>query len=145
MTSTDRDALRQQLIAHEGTHRQGNRLMPYVDSVGKITIGYGRNLSDAGISEAEARQFLDADINNAILDCTVFPWFPDLDTVRQRAIVDLCFNMGLPRLKGFVKMLDAMARQDWTAAAHELLDSTYAQQVGKRARTLAAMLRTGEA
>lgn len=139
MTSTDRDALRQQLIAHEGL-----RLRPYVDSVGKITIGVGRNLSDKGISEAEARQFLDADINNAILDMSTFPWFADLDVVRQRALLDLCFNLGLPRLKGFVLMLDAVARKDWGTAAHELLDSHYAQQVGKRARTLAAMLRDGQ-
>ena len=140
MTSTDRDALRSQLMLHEGL-----RLFPYVDSVGKITVGVGRNLTDKGISDAEARQFLDADINDAILDCTSFPWFPDLDPVRQRAVVDLCFNMGLPRLQGFVKMLAAIGRQDWNTAAHELLDSRYAQQVGKRASTLAHMLRTGEA
>ncbi len=140
MTSTDREALREQLRLHEGV-----RLFPYVDSVGKITIGCGRNLSDKGISEAEARQFLDADINNAILDMATFPWFATLDPVRQRALVDLCFNIGLPRLRGFRKMLDACARQEWTRAAHELLDSTYAEQVGKRARTLAHMLKTGEA
>jgi lysozyme len=140
MTSTDRDALRQQLATHEGV-----RLFPYVDSVGKITIGIGRNLTDRGITDAEARLFLDADINSAIRDCTGFPWFPDLDPVRQRAIVDLCFNIGLPRLRGFTKMLTAMARSEWDAAAHELLDSRYAEQVGKRARTLAAMLRTGQA
>lgn len=140
MTSTDRDALRRQLMLHEGL-----RLFPYVDSVGKVTIGIGRNLSDRGISEAEARQFLDADINNAILDLTTFPWFADLDPVRQRAMVDLCFNIGLPRLRGFVKMLAAIERQEWDGAAHELMDSAYAVQVGKRARTLAAMLKTGEA
>src|SRR3990167_3700959 len=139
MTSTDREALRQQLILHESV-----RLFPYVDSVGKITIGCGRNLTDKGITDAEARQFLDTDINDAILDCTSFPWFPDLDVVRQRAVVDLCFNLGLPRLKGFIKMLEAIARKDWIAAEHELLDSRYEGQVGKRARTLGHMLRTGE-
>lgn len=139
MTSTDRDALRQQLIAHEGL-----RLKPYVDSVGKITVGVGRNLSDKGISEAEARLFLDADINNAVLDMTTFPWFPDLDPVRQRAFVDLCFNMGLPRLRGFSYMLAAAARGDWSACAKELLESRYAEQVGKRARTLARMIETGQ-
>lgn len=138
MTSTQRDALRRQLLEHEGM-----RLTPYVDTVGKITIGVGRNLTDRGISEDEARIFLDADINHAILDLTVFPWFPDLDPVRQRAMVDLCFNIGLPRLKGFIKMLAAIQRQEWDRAARELVDSKYAQQVGPRAQTLAAMLRTG--
>lgn len=140
MTSTDRDALRQQLTRHEGV-----RLLPYVDTAGKVTIGIGRNLTDRGITEAEARQFLDADINTALSDLSTFPWFAGLDVVRQRALIDLCFNIGLPRLKGFVKLLAALERHDWDAASVELLNSAYAAQVGQRARTLAAMLRTGQA
>lgn len=140
MTSADRDALRSQLIAHEGL-----RLMPYVDTVGKVTIGVGRNLTDRGISDAEARVLLDNDINIAINALVVFPWFPDLDPVRQRAFVDLCFNMGYPRLRTFAKMLDAAARHDWATASTELLESTYAQQVGVRAHEVAAMLRSGAA
>lgn len=140
MTSAERDALRAQLIKHEGL-----RLFPYVDAVGKTSIGVGRNLTDRGITDAEARFLLDNDINTAINALVVFPWFPDLDTVRQRAFVDLCFNLGLTRLRGFVKMLAAAERQDWTAAATALLDSRYHVQVGQRARTLAAMLETGTA
>ena len=103
----------------------------------------GRNLSDRGITEAEARYLLDNDINQAINDLTVFPWFPTLDAVRQRAFVDLCFNLGLPKLRGFVRLLAAAERGDWMAVSDELLTSSYAEQVGRRAVTLAAMLRTG--
>ena len=140
MTSAERDALRQQLIRHEGL-----TLRPYTDTVGKLTIGCGRNLTDRGITDAEARYLLDNDINVALNALAVFPWFAGLDAVRQRAYVDLCFNLGLPRLKGFVKMLDAASRHDWATAATELLDSAYAKQVGQRARTVAAQLRTGQA
>lgn len=140
MTSADRDALRTQLIAHEGL-----RLRLYVDTVGKATIGVGRNLTDRGISDAEARYLLDNDINDAITALLAFPWFPDLDTVRQRAFVDLCFNMGFTRLCRFGRMLDAAARGDWATASAELLNSQYAQQVGVRAHEVAAMLRSGEA
>ena len=140
MTSADRDALRQQLIQHEGV-----RLKPYTDTVGKLTIGCGRNLQDRGITEAEARYLLDNDINACIADLLSLVWFPDLDPVRQRVFVDLCFNLGVKRLREFTKMLDAAAAKDWPRAARELLDSKYAQQVGQRARTLAAMLETGEA
>lgn len=140
MTSQDRDALRQQLIHHEGL-----RLKAYRDSVGILTIGIGRNLEDRGITEAEARYLLDNDINACINDLLTFAWFPDLDPVRQRVFVDLCFNLGVKRLREFTKMLDAAARQDWPLAARELLDSRYAEQVGQRAQTLAAMLVTGRA
>lgn len=139
MTSTDRDALRAQLTKHEGLC-----LFPYVDTVGKLTIGVGRNLTDRGISDAEARYLLDNDINIAINALTVFPWFPNLDPVRQCAFVDLCFNLGLARLRGFTKMLAAAERADWSLVATELLDSRFAAQVGQRAQTLATMLRTGQ-
>lgn len=138
MTSEDRDALRQQLIRHEGL-----RLKPYTDTVGKLTIGVGRNLTDKGITHAEARYLLDTDITEAINALVTFPWFPDLDALRQRVFVDLCFNLGVTRLRTFTKMLAACERHDWPTAARELLDSTYATQVGQRARTLATMLRTG--
>lgn len=140
MTSEHRDALRRQLARHEGV-----RLKPYVDTVGKVTIGVGRNLTDVGISDAEARYLLDNDINTAINALVVFPWFPNLDPVRQRAFVDLCFNMGLPRLRGFPKMLAAAARADWPVVAAELRASKYAHQVGARAVTIARMLETGQA
>lgn len=139
MTSADRDALRLQLQTHEGV-----RLFPYTDTVGKLTIGIGRNLTDRGISDAEARYLLDNDIAIALNALAVFPWFPALDSVRQRAFVDLCFNLGLPRLRGFVQMLAAAARGDWDTCAAELLDSTYATQVKGRAITIASMLRTGK-
>lgn len=138
MTSADRDALRSQLIVHEGL-----RLKPYTDTVGKLTIGCGRNLTDTGISEAEARVLLDNDITAAITALVAFPWFPGLDPIRQRAFVDLCFNVGFARLRTFGKMLDAAARHDWATASAELLNSQYAQQVGVRAHEIAAMLRSG--
>ena len=138
MRATDLDALRQQLTAHENL-----RLFPYTDTVGKLTIGIGRNLTDRGISHAEARILLDNDINRTLDDLTVFAWFSLLDAVRQRVFVDLCFNMGLTRHLGFERMLAAAVAGQWETAAAELLDSRYAQQVGDRAVRLAAMLRTG--
>lgn len=138
MTSADREALRRQLMRHEGL-----RLKPYMDTVGTFTIGHGRNLESRGISEAEALYLLDNDIAACINDLVTLPWFADLDPVRQRVFVDLCFNLGIKRLLEFTKMLDAAVHKDWPRAARELMTSRYAEQVGQRARTLAAMLRTG--
>ena len=140
MTSEHRDALRQQLRQHEGWKQ-----FPYRDTVGKLSIACGRNLDDRGLSDDEIAYLLNNDINECFrqLDAS-FPWFFALDVVRQRVLVDLCF-MGIGKLRGFKKMLAAIERKDWETAADELLASRYADQVGQRAVTLAAMLDTGQA
>lgn len=130
--------LRAMLIRQEGL-----RLKPYVDSVGKITIGVGRNLTDTGILESEAYILLDNDILAATNEAQSFPFFAKLDSVRQDVLVDLVFNMGLPRVRGFVKMLAALADGDWEEAAAQMRDSKWATQVGNRALELAQMIRSG--
>ena len=52
----------------------------------------------------------------------------------QEALGDMSFNLGLPRLAGFKRMLAAIRRSDWNDAARELMDSRYANQVSNRAR-----------
>ncbi len=130
--------LRSQLREHEGV-----RLMPYSDSVGKLTIGCGRNLTDNGISQATCDQMLDEDIGRALDDLHTFAWFAELDEVRQRVLIDLVFNIGLPRLLGFRLMLAAVESGDYEEAAAQMLDSRWASQVQRRAIRLAAMMRTG--
>lgn len=133
------DQLRAMLIRQEGL-----RLKPYRDSVGKLTIGVGRNLEDDGIGESEAYLLLDNDIIKHTLDAQKIPFFSSLDPVRQDVLISLTFNMGLPRLFGFKLMLGALQIHDWQEAAKQLLDSKYAQQVGNRAQELAQMIRLGE-
>lgn len=129
--------LREQLERDEGL-----RLKPYRDSVGKLTIGYGRNLDDRGITRGEAALLLDHDITDAWNDVeAAFPWSRHLSEPRMGVLVNMAF-MGIGRLRGFVKMLAAMQRRDWKTAAAELLDSKYHQQVGLRAERLAEQLRT---
>jgi len=142
----DRAALRAQLRRHEGTGpmRQG-RFLPYRDTVGKLTIGYGRNLEDVGISQAEADFQLENDLDDrARMLASLLPWFSALDAVRQRALVDMAF-MGTAKLLTFRKMLAALGQGDYATAAAEARDSLWATQGGARAVTVARMLETGEA
>ncbi|RMH50503.1 MAG: lysozyme [Zetaproteobacteria bacterium] len=127
------------LIRHEGM-----RLKPYRDSVGKLTIGVGRNLDDVGLREEEARFLLENDLRAVIAELQPLPWFAALDPPRKHAIIDMGFNLGLPRLLGFRRMIAAIERGDWPAAADEMLDSRWARQVGRRAEELARTMRTGE-
>jgi lysozyme len=47
---------------------EGVRLHPYTDTVGKLTIGVGRNLADMGISDAEATVLLQNDIDRTTVE-----------------------------------------------------------------------------
>lgn len=133
------EALQQQLIAHEGLV-----LRPYKDSVGKLTIGVGRNLDDVGISRSEALTLLENDIARACKDLdTNLPWWRQLSDTRQQVLADMCFNLGIRRLQGFRKALEAMRAGAWYEAADQMLDSTWASQVGSRAIRLADMMRSG--
>jgi len=128
-----------QMRFHEGVRNK-----VYKDHLGIETIGVGRNLVDRGLSDEEVDYLLSNDIQ--IVENELdngLSWWRDLDEVRQRALADLAFNMGLPRLHGFVKMLSALQRRDYHAAADELLDSKYAKQVGERSNRVAEMIRTG--
>jgi lysozyme len=60
----------------------------------------------------------------------------------QEALVNLSFNMGIPRLMQFKKTLALLREGDFESAADELLDSRYAEQVGRRALEIADMIRT---
>lgn len=134
------DALRASLKLHEGL-----RLKPYTDTVGKLSIGYGRNLTDVGISEKEADAMLEADIALAVAELhRAIPNWQKHDSIRQNVLVELVFNLGMPRLLGFKKMLAALDAQNYPLAASELMDSRWSTQVGKRAETLSERLRTGK-
>lgn len=139
MTTSELAALRNQLIAHEGL-----RLRPYTDTVGKLTIGVGRNLTDKGLSQPEVMQLLDHDIEEVMADLRSFGWFLKLDADRRLALCDLRFNLGPHRFRLFVRMLSAIERGDFSKAADELLLSAWATQVQpSRARLLVNQLRLG--
>ena len=134
------DKLIEQLKRHEGL-----RLKPYRCSAGKLTIGIGRNIEDNGIREREAEYMLINDITDCIdeLDAA-FDWFAYLSPARADALINICFNIGLPRLLGFKKALYNMEQGFFNKAADEFLDSRWHLQVGARAVELADQIRTGE-
>lgn len=123
---------------------EGLRLKPYKCSAGKLTIGYGRNLEDRGISPYEAETLLHNDIQDCYAQCIKLPFWNRLNEARQAVLIDMCFNLGISRLKGFKKMLAAVDRGDYATAAKEMLDSAWAFQVKTRAVELAEIMKTGQ-
>jgi len=136
----DRAKLRDQLRRHEGYRR-----FPYLDTVGKRTVGYGRNLDDVGIHEHEASYLLSGDITTAtqaLVDR--YPWFQTLDPVRQAALINMSFNLGATKWAGFKRTLACIEHGQYGAASKHMLESLWAQQVHARAIELSAQIRTGD-
>jgi len=123
---------------------EGLNIFPYQCPTGHVTIGYGHNLEN-GISKEAAEFILKQDMQSAQVALSRrFGWFKTLDSVRQFVLVDMCFNMGIASLCTFKKLLAALQRGDFLLAATEMLNSRWAGQVGRRARELAEMMKTGE-
>ena len=156
----DRDALKAELIRDEGL-----KLKVYRCTEGKLSIGVGRNLDDVGIrateearwgitkgrcvlkgiTRDEALWLLDGDVDNceAGLDRKL-PFWRRLDPVRQRVLLNMCFNMGLGTLLTFKNTLKHIEAGKYQLAADGMRASKWRAQVGERALRLARMMESGK-
>lgn len=143
------------LILHEGM-----MLKPYYCPRGKLTIGVGRNLEDNpltidekkalgdymhGITENGAKMLL----RNDIIHCygalkKMVSGYEELDSDRQYALLDMCFQLGIKGLKKFHYMLVAVEKKNFVMAAYECLNSQYAKQTPARAKRIARAIKTGQ-
>lgn len=122
-------------------HDEGVMLKPYTDTVGKLTIGVGRNLTDNGLTEDEIDYLLNNDIDRCIHELSVkFDWFLTEKENVQIVLISMVFNLGMPRFLGFKKMIAAIENEDYKEAAAQMLDSKWARQVGKRANRLSELI-----
>ena len=157
----NREDLVQKLITHEGL-----RLQVYKDTLGIDTIGIGRNLEDRGItdeelewmdipnmdtiyeygiSEADAMYLAQNDVQIVEKELLrAHPCVENLDAVRQLVLIDMAFNLGVPRLCNFKKMWAAIHENKFDIAAKEMLDSRWAVQVKSRSTKLAHAMHHGE-
>ena len=136
------DKLLEMLKRHEGVESHVYRC-----SAGYETIGVGRNISKSGLglSDDEVDYLLENDIVRVIKELSSeYPWFKDLDDVRKDAIIDISFNLGATRLRGFKRALAAMDAADYKTASLEFLDSKWSRDVKGRSTELAYMIEMGE-
>jgi len=154
-----REDLIKQLAIHEGVE-----LEVYEDTLGIETIGIGRNLKDRGIADLELAHlsksmdeiyqdgiteedaYFLAERDIDIVEGELFAAKPicnRLDGVRQMILIDMAFNMGIPRLMKFKKMWANIEGNNYELAAIEMLDSLWADQVKGRATKLSEAMKTG--
>jgi len=138
MKAKNKNILINELIIDED-----ERLKMYKDSVDIWTIGVGRNIQERGISKDESRLMLSNDLNDSIPSAERFSWYEELSPIRKRVIVNMIFNMGLPRFKKFKKTIKYLKNGQFEHASIEMLDSVWALQVGVRAKRLSKMMKNG--
>ena len=120
------------------------KLKPYLCTSKKLTIGIGRNLDDVGISKEEAEMLLKNDIyeaTNQLLNA--FPFMATFSDVRISAMINFTFNVGIGTVRKFSNTIEYLKNEDWDAAADEMMDSKWAEQVGDRAIQITEQIRTG--
>jgi len=120
---------------------EGFRSHAYKDHLGYVTVGIGRCIEEGvgiGLSLEEAEYLLMNDVRRCIGELgKALPWASSLDNQRKEVLVELAFQMGLPNLMKFKRMLAAMKDGEFEKAAAELLDSKYAGQTPARAERYA--------
>ena len=83
------------------------------------------------IPREAAEIIFDADFEQAATDYLKLGL--DLDPLRRAALIDMLFNLGLPKVRRFVHFLAYLREKNWIKAAIELMDSEYARQLPERA------------
>lgn len=131
--------LEEQLIKDEGFSSK-----PYKCTAGKLTIGYGRNIEDVGISRNEALFLLQEDIKKVKTALYAkLPFFKNLNDGRQNALINMGFNLGVNGLMKFKNTLRLMSEGKYEEASKEVLLSEWASQVGKRANRISDQIKNG--
>jgi lysozyme len=123
----------------------GQPIVPGSRVVGHPTIGYGRALDVAGITEGEAATLLANKLISLQVYLEKLPWYIALDDVRRGVILNLSYNMGVSGVEQFTRMIAALQMSDWDTAASELTHSKWVTQVQRsRSLRLINQLKTGQ-
>ena len=155
----DSDELVKMIAIHEGIV-----LNVYQDHLGINTVGIGRNLDDRGITDGELlfmNKTIDDIYDNGLTEEEAYylcmndiaivekellankPILLQLNDVRQMVLIDMAFNMGVPRLMQFKDMWLAIEKVNYPLACEEMIDSRWAGQVGSRAMKLSIAMKNG--
>ena len=133
------------------TRHEGRRSFVYQCPAGHWTIGVGRNVDPDGggygLSSSEIDFMLENDIVRHHKElAAAYPWYGQLDEVRQEALINMHFSLGATRFAGFKKMIAAFEDGDYAEARDQALDSKWAREdvQPERSQEVAFMIWRGE-
>jgi len=127
---------------------EGLVLHAYKDSLGFLTIGYGRLIDKAkggGITKQEAEYLLSHDIAYKLGQLYAqLPWITKLNDARKGVLLNMAFQLGVQGLMGFKNTLNKIEAGDYEGASVNMLQSKWATQTPERAKRMAEQMRTGK-
>ena len=130
-------------LADRIKRHEGCRLTPYYDTLGVLSIGYGRNLK-FGISQDEADIMFEHDLQKAAAAAMLIPGYQYCDRVRRGVLCEMVFQLGLRGVLRFRRMIEAIGNKQFVLAAGEMIDSRWHRQTPKRVEELAELMANGE-
>jgi GH24 family phage-related lysozyme (muramidase) len=142
-----------QLLIADLEDEEGYRGLLYDDKTGKPlrsgdtiqgnpTICMGWNTAGKSMSLERSRIITGWLIDDAWSEVQVaYPWAAMLSEPRQRAMTDLCFQLGIEKFNKFNTFLSLMGAGRYDEAAQDLESTAWWNQVGKRGPKIQALIR----
>lgn len=153
-------------IAPRVKKHEGYEELPYMDSVGKLTVGYGFNLtrSDAKdrlkevgadyhkvvskkqkLNSKQMEKLLLKDLNSSKENAQkIISNFNTLPKDVQGVIVEMIFNLGIGKFRQFKNFIKLIKERNFKKASVEMMNSLWAKQVGDRAKTLSNIIKNSK-
>ena len=144
----DINKLREELERDEGVKYE-----VYNDHLGFPTFGIGHLITDndpecgasvgTEVSDNRVKEAFETDVQTVLSDCErLYEEFGSLPEEAQLIIANMMFNMGFTRLSKFKGMKRGVDARNWNAAADEMVDSRWYNQVTSRANRLVERMRS---
>ena len=130
-------------LADRIKRHEGCSLTPYYDTLGVLSIGYGRNLK-FGISQDEADIMFNHDLQRAEASAMLVPGYQYCNSIQRGVLCEMVFQLGLRGVLQFRRMIDAIKERNFVLAAGEMIDSRWYRQTPKRVEELAELMAGGE-
>ena len=139
-----------QIIKDRIKKHEGYRDIIYTDSLGYKTIGYGHLVIEDGFipgvqySKKELEEVFEKDFAIAVQGANKLLGNFDIDDDAFGVVVEMCFQLGFPRVLKFKFFLAALQKQDYEKAAEEMLLSKWHEQTPARCQELSNIMRSCE-
>lgn len=121
-------------------HFEGFRSLPYRDTRGVLTVGYGTSLQN-GITEPEAQLLLQSRVQTTETALFQEGWYQTLSEVRKAAILSMAYQLGIEGFRKFKATIAALSAGDFSTAAYQMMSSRWARQTPGRAQEVSDMIK----
>jgi len=116
---------------------EGFKGMPYVDTKGFLTVGYGTKLP---LTEYEATMLLEYRFEKIKRELEAELSFLNIEQEAWDILYLMAYQLGVNGVLNFKKMIEALQKQDYVEASIQMRDSRWYNQTQNRAERMAQMM-----